>query len=369
MSTTYARTAVMVPAGLAMLAGLDAALLLLGTSAPVRTDRLADVHGVLMALGFVGALIAVERAVALGRRWALLAPAALGLGSLLLLAPLPLAVGRVVLLLGTLALLAVYLPLWRRQRDDAVLVQALAVVPAIGAAAMWLGGLDLPRLVPWLVAFLVLTIAGERLELARIAMGPTAGPVLVTLAAAVVATVAAALLWPTGGTAVLGLAVLALAGWLCSHDAARHTIRATGLTRFMAAAMLAGYGWLAVTAATWLVAGPTYAGAAYDTVVHAAFLGFTLSMVMAHAPVILPAVLRRPLPWHPALWVPLGLLHASLLCRLWLGDALGVHRAWQAGGVLNVAALLLFALTAAWLSARGESVGVGSARTSAGGGR
>jgi hypothetical protein len=28
--------------------------------------------------------------------------------------------------------------------------------------------------------------------------------------------------------------------------------------------------------------------------------------------------------------------------RLWLGDALDVHRAWQVGGVLNVVALLLF---------------------------
>jgi hypothetical protein len=347
------RASVMVPAGLAMLAGLDAALVLLGVPAPVRTDRLADMHGMLMTLGFVGTLVAVERSVALRRRIGLLAPAALGLGSLLLVGPVPLAVGRTVLLAGTVGLLAVYVPLWRRQRDDAVLVQALAVVPAIGAAAMWLGGLDVPRLVPWLVAFLVLTIAGERLELARLAMGPSAGPVLVGLSGAVLAGTTAALLWPRPGTALLGLALLVLAGWLGAHDVARRTIRSGGVTRFMAAAMLAGYGWLLVTAAAWLVGGPAYDGATYDTVVHAAFLGFTLSMVMAHAPVILPAVLRRPLPWHPTLWGPLALLHASLVVRLWLGDAHDVRLAWQVGGVLNVVALLLFVLTAAWSSARG----------------
>ena len=44
----------------------------------------------------------------------------------------------------------------------------------------------------------------------------------------------------------------------------------------------------------------TLLGPAYDAVVHAVFLGFTLSMIMAHAPVILPAVLRRPLPYRPA---------------------------------------------------------------------
>src|SRR5690606_39238325 len=35
----------------------------------------ADIHGVVMVLGFLGTLIALERAVALGRRWGYLAPA------------------------------------------------------------------------------------------------------------------------------------------------------------------------------------------------------------------------------------------------------------------------------------------------------
>ncbi|HET9827394.1 MAG TPA: hypothetical protein VFQ11_02705 [Nocardioidaceae bacterium] len=44
-------------AGLSMLAGLDAALVLLGASAPVTSDRLPDVHGMVMALGIVGTLV------------------------------------------------------------------------------------------------------------------------------------------------------------------------------------------------------------------------------------------------------------------------------------------------------------------------
>ena len=62
------------PAGLAMLAGLDGALLLLGVPAPIRLDRLADVHGQLMVLGVVGTLVALERAVAVRRRLALSSP-------------------------------------------------------------------------------------------------------------------------------------------------------------------------------------------------------------------------------------------------------------------------------------------------------
>jgi hypothetical protein len=252
-----------------------------------------------------------------------------------------------VLLAGTAAMGAVYVPLWRRQRDDAVLVETLGVVLAIGATVLWLGGTAMPLLVPWLAGFLVLTIAGERLELARIAMGARAGTTLVALAGCLLGGTVAVLLWPTVGSAMLGAALLATTGWLARHDVARRTIRAGGLTRFMAAGMLAGYAWLTVAGVIWLL-GPATDGGGYDAVVHATFLGFTLSMIMAHAPVILSAVLRRRLPWHPLLWAPLVLLHGSLLVRLYLGDARGLHAAWQVGGVLNEVALLGFAALVAW---------------------
>lgn len=353
------RVLLVLPAGLALLAGLDAALLLLDVPAPVRTQRLPEVHGVLLVLGFVGTLIALERAVALRRPAGFAAPALLGAGGVLLVSPAPLVAGRLVLVLGAAALVAVYVPLWRRQRDDSVLVQLLGGVVATGAAILWLGGAEVPVLLPWLAGFVVLTIAGERLELARLAMGPGAGSRLVLLSGALVAGVAASLLWPTPGTPVLGVTLLALTGWLAVHDVARRTIRAEGVARLMAACMLAGYVWLAVAGAVWLL-GPAGTGAVgaggYDAVVHAVFLGFTISMIMAHAPTILPAVLRRPLPYHPALWVPAGLLHLGLVVRLWIGDGLGSQVAWQVGGVLNVVALLLFVAVAAWRVATGGAV-------------
>ena len=122
---------------------------------------------------------------------------------------------------------------------------------------------------------------------------------------------------PAPGYPLLGLALLALVGWLAGHDVARRTIRSTGLARFVAGCLLAGYGWLAVAGACWLLGGAAPDGPRYDAVVHAVFLGFTLSMIMAHAPVILPAVLRRPLPYHPAMIAPAALLHGSLALRLW----------------------------------------------------
>src|SRR5690606_8032025 len=105
------------------------------------------------------------------------------------------------------------------------------------------------------------------------------------------ATAAIAPLWPVAGYPLLATALLLLVGWLLRFDVATRLARSTGLPRYMAICLLAGYGWLVVAAGIWLVAGPVGAGPAYDAVLHAIFLGFVLSMIMAHAPVILPAVL------------------------------------------------------------------------------
>jgi hypothetical protein len=351
-STATWRLVFLVPAGLCLVVGLDAALMLLGVRAPVRADRLPEVHGMLLVFGFVGTLVALERAVALGHRAGFLAPGLLGAGGLLLVSPAPLAIGQWTQLAGALAFVGVYVPLWRRQQDDAVLVQAFGAVVGAGALLLWAGGVPVARLLPWLAAFVVLTIAGERLELARIAMGPAAGVRLLELGTALVGGVVGSLLWPAAGHAFFGLVLLVMVGWLARHDVARLTVRTAGLSRFMGASMLLGYAWLAVAAATWMVGGSAYDGPAYDVVIHAVFLGFTMSMIMAHAPVILPAVLRRPLPYHPAMLVPAGLLQVSLVVRIWPGDAYGIERCLEVGGVLNVAALLGVVGVVLWSATR-----------------
>ncbi|HEY9524154.1 MAG TPA: hypothetical protein VIR33_13005, partial [Thermopolyspora sp.] len=99
-------------------------------------------------------------------------------------------------------------------------------------------------------------------------------------------------------------------------------------------------------AGVWITGGPVYSGPPYDAVLHAVFLGFVISMIMAHAPTILPAVLRRPLPYRPVMYVPVVLLHASLLVRTAWGDARGDIAMVQWGGVVNIVALLLFVLIA-----------------------
>ena len=114
--------------------------------------------------------------------------------------------------------------------------------------------------------------------------------------------------------------------------------------------MLAGYGWLAVAGAVWLLVGVTTTPAAHDVVVHTIFLGFVLSMVLGHAPVVLPAVLRRQVPYRPLLWLPLVALHAALALRV-AGDVTGNRGLLVVGAGGTVAALVLLPLAAVVTSA------------------
>lgn len=356
------RAALLALGGIALAAGLDGALLLLGLPAPVRGAHLPAAHGSVLVLAFVGTVVALERAVALRRRWALAAPALLGAGGVAALLPVaPAGAGPALSVAGTAGLVATYVALWRRQASDALAVQALGAVAALGAALLWRAGAPTASVVPWFAAFVVLTVAGERIELARLAISEEQARVAAGLALAVLGAVTAAAMWPGPGHVLLGAALLALTGWLLRHDVARRTATGTGLPRFVAWSLLAGYGWLAVGGALWLVRGAITGGPAYDAVVHAVFLGFTLTMIMAHAPVVLPAVLRVPLPYHPALWGPAALLHASLALRLLAGDGHGLGWALSVGGALNVASVPAFLAVAAWSAARVRRRGGGAA--------
>ncbi|WP_432559087.1 hypothetical protein [Granulicoccus sp. GXG6511] len=344
------RSLFLLPCGAALLLGLDAGLLLLGLPAPLTLERLPDVHGMLMAIGFVGALIALERAVARGGGWAYAAPLGMAVGALLTLSPAPLWLGAVLMLLGATVLLVTYRPLWNRNHDPAVAIQALGAFLAVGACALWARGVAMPMVVPWLTGFFVLTIAGERVELARVGQLFDAKEVrarredqALGLSMILVMVIALATMAPQWGLPTFGallVLVAVLFGW---RDVARKTIRSTGLPRFSAAGLLAAYFWLAVAGLLWLR--PAMEGFRYDAVLHATFLGFVMSMVLAHAPVILPAVIRRPLPYGPAFWMVLVVLHGSLLVRVG-ADLLAVERVRAVAGVLNIVALLALVATA-----------------------
>lgn len=336
----WSRFALLAAGGLALLAGLTGALVLLGLPVPGDAARLAAGHGELMALGFLGTVIALERAVALGRPWGFLAPGFSAGGALLLVAGRG-AGGSIAFAFAAIALLAIYAALARRDASLQLGVQAAGAGAWLAASVVLFAG-PVAWAVPWLAAFLVMTVAGERLDLARLGLLPLlVRRRFVAATALFVLGVTASAAWPDPGARIAGIGLIAMAYWLARHDLARRTVHIPGVTRYIATCLLVGYAWLAIAGAAWILTGDAM-GAAYDARLHALFLGFVISMVLGHAPVIVPAVLRVPLPYRPWFYAALVLLHGGLLLRIVGGDVLGIRSAFVVGGTINVIAMLAF---------------------------
>jgi hypothetical protein len=323
--------------------GMWLGLVRLGWSLPLPWPDQLIAHGPLMVCGFLGTLISLERAAALGARWGYAAPALVASGALLLgLGPLG-AFAAALITAGSLVMLAIVTVAWWRHASLSVATMTIGALAWTVGNAQWLGGAPLFRVVFWWLAFLVLTIAGERLELNRVLRPPRVVVGEFILAAAtILGGVVAATWWPAPGIRALGVGLIALTWWLARHDIARREVRQRGVTRFMAVCLIGGYAWLGVGGLVAAITGAAMTGLPYDALLHSVFLGFVISMVFAHAPEIVPTIAGLRLPYRPVFYLHVGVLHVSLILRIAgdLVDSLGRWRAW--GGLLNAAALLLF---------------------------
>ena len=320
--------------------GTGAGLSRLGWNVPAVAVAMTSLHGPLMICGFFGVVIALERAVAIGRYWAYAAPLLAGAGCVATIAGAH-AVAPGFFVAGSAMLLVASLDVFRRQRAMFTFTLALGAACWSVGNVLWATGSTVHTLVAWWLAFLILTIAGERLELSRF-LPPSR--IAAWVFAAIVGAIVTGLLgagW-TWGVPVYAAGLVALAAWLVKQDIARRTVRAQGLTRFIAVCLLSGYVWLAIGGGIIVAAKGLHAGtASYDAAVHALALGFVFAMVFGHAPIIFPAVLRVAVPYHPTFYAPLALLQASLVLRL-AGDALGDFALVRAGGLGNALALAAF---------------------------
>lgn len=335
---------------LSLVSGVGAGLARLGWDVPLPGGAFAALHGPLMVAAFFGTVIGLERAVALGATWAYLGPLGSGIGGLAMIAGaydqamVLMVAGSAIFLLASCVVLVRQL-----QLHNACLV--------LGAASWHAGMLLLAMGEPqsgvtqWWIGFLVLTIAGERLELSRF-MPPSRAARQVFAAIMVCLAIAPVVGWPATGASLL-----ALSAWLARKDVALRTIRGSGLTRYIAACLLAGYAWLAVASAIMLAGGDMQPGRlAWDAALHAVFLGFVFSMVFGHAPIIVPALFRVALPYHPAFYGPLALLHASLALRV-AADLFVLHEWRGIAGAGNAAAITAFIAIMLAAVLRGKGAG------------
>jgi hypothetical protein len=278
-----------------------AGLIRLGWRWPAIQPALPLNHGPLMVAGFFGTLIALERAVAIQKPWAYIGPLFCGIGGMLLVFDFLGNIGPLLLTLGSAWLVLVLAYVLRKHWAGYMVVMALGACALLVGNVLWLSGWQVYQFVFWWAGFLVLTIAGERLELGRMVQHSLVG----------------------------------LALWLLLFDIARRTIKQSGLTRFIAICLLSGYAWLIVSGAMSLIYGGVPAGPIYDTMLHSIFLGFVFSMIFGHAPIIFPAILKYDIEYRPIFYLPLILLHLSLILRT-AGELSGHMSLRLWGGILNV---------------------------------
>jgi hypothetical protein len=318
-----------------LLAGLAGGLLRAGVAWPEGAGawlgNAVAGHAFLMICSFMATVIGIERAVAVRHPLCFAGPLASGSAGLLQLGGAGAAAAWLAVA-ASLGFVAVNAVIVRRQRaDHTVLLLIGAVAWAVGCGLYALGGSA--AAVPWWFAFLVLTIAAERLEMTRL-MRRRPG------AAASLYAILAILLVGAALSAVLyGLALVALALWLARFDIARRTVHAHGLSRYMAVCLLSAYVWLGVAGLAWVAA--SLGWPARDAALHGLALGFVFGMVFGHAPVILPAIARIKLLFGQAFYLPLALLQLSLALRL--AGGLVEPRLLAVGAAGNALAIASFA--------------------------
>jgi len=338
----------------ALLTGVLAGLARLGVDVPSIAATQAGTHAALMICAFFGTVISLERAVALDGLSAYLGPAAAGTGGVLLIAGAPLWVPQSLFVGAALVLLLGSFQVMQRQFALFTVMLALGAVCWLLGNLVWFVNGDLQGAVPFWLAFLVVTIAGERLELTRfLPVRRAAAPSFIALSCLVLGGMLFTPVEPEHGRIAFAAGLLALAAWLLRYDIARHNASQQGLTRFIAICLLSGYVWLATGAIAGLAGGFTPGHALYDAAMHAVALGFVFAMVFGHAPIIFPAVTRIRIPWHPALYLPLALLHLTLLIRV-AGGTLNHWPLRATGGLLNALALVAFIATVITLVRKGR---------------
>ncbi len=271
-----------------------------------------EAHSRWMVLGFLGGLIALERAVALPSWRSHVMPALMMIGAFAPLMGVAGAVLYVALFLIEGRRLSPGLHTWAMAAGGAVLGAAYLFLLFPHLHVQWISLLKM---------FLLLTIFGERLELARIIhwrqrIRPTA--------AFLIGAMLIAPWLPFPAEAVL---MLATAGWLIYFDTARRTIRYPGLPRYIAFHLLVGYAWLAVHGMALLGGWPR------DLQLHTFFLGFLWMMIFAHAPLVFPVIGGFRMPFRAMLYLPGLVMNIGLVMR-WMD-------APAAGALLNTAAILM----------------------------
>ena len=321
---------------LSLVTGILAGLFRMGWMLPV--GEVAGEHGALMVGSFLGSVITLERIIVLKKKWLYAIPALSGMS----LIPFLLhnqQVALILLSIGSLGLIYIYLILISKYKEYYYYVMIVGAVGwAVGNAIVLLGG-GYPQAVPWWIAFILLTVFGERLELSKFL--PTSKKKRTTMVISIAIYMVGIVLPAGWGSQIIsGAGLFLMAVWLLHYDIARKSVKSHGIHRYMGALLLLGYFWMAVCALLLIVepSGIYH----YDAMLHTFFLGFTFSMIFAHAPIIFPGVAGLSIrPYHPSLFFWGIVLQIVLVVRI-AGDLMEMTLWRKAGGMASAVVIILF---------------------------
>lgn len=342
---------------LSLIIGVLAGIGRLGIPVPqLALDQLAY-HGILMVPAFFATVIGLERAVAIGQRWAYLAPLLTGIGGAALLAGAAPAVSLTLIVVGNLVFVLASLRIVAIQLAIHNLILLAGAIALLIGDGLLIHALNIDTALYWWISFLLLTIAGERLELSRLAIRDRAPRLLLAMLTMIpfLGAIISTFLHETTGTLLFCIGMGAIALWLIRFDVARRTVMQTGLTRFTAVCMLAGYAWLLLSA---ILLSGFYFGweaASRDAALHSFFLGFVFSMVIGHALIIFPAVTGLRIPYTAIIYLPLVILQLSLLVRVAASMA-GQPDVLRQAAASNAIALALFIVVLIWQIVRANLI-------------
>jgi len=212
-----------------------------------------------------------------------------------------------------------------------ILMVAASLLLLLGNIGLYMGQ-PLYRLVEAWTGFLVLFVMGERVEMARIA--GFRFPASLGVIASVLLFMASAILGSGPiSTNLAALAMIMLPISVMRYDVGLRFMDGRGFQRFLSIGLAMAYTWLIIGGFLWLLMGYR------DLSLHTVFIGFTGTMILTHAPVIIPAIIRTRHFYSGTLYAPLMLLQASTIIRAASGMI--------AGGLLPISGILtILAVTA-----------------------
>lgn len=301
-------------------------------------------HGLLMTGSFLGTLITLERTVSMPSKWWRAFPIVSAFSVFFFLSGQK-EIGLAALMAGNIGLLTLYIIQMAKHKDAYwYLLLAGATCWLIGNLLVLKTGL-IAAASTWWVAFIFLTIVGERLELTRYLNIPKWAKGLLWLLVSLLIIGVALPFHGMYGKVMIGVATIGTSVWLMRFDMARIGVRKEGFHRYVATGLLVGYGWLLLNGLVLLFI-PSHIYF-YDLYLHTFFLGFAFSMIWAHAPIIFPAILKTTeRPYHRILWFFWPVFQLTLIGRTLLTLLENSELRQWLGGINGVTILVMFATMA-----------------------